>query len=125
MTLQAYGLAYAMTLIPNGDHRFNIYDTGTLVANQIESGEWEVQDPGSDPVDPGDHFVNWDGPDVSVTNDSGSTHTIDALGISYIGGFGTTVDRRLARIPHSGITLNDGDIITYTEIIINFYTEDV
>ena len=66
--------------------------------------------------------ITWDGDDISMTKGTEGSITVNYL----IVGEGASIGSNLiANIPHTGVTLTEGDTIVYTSIQISFTTPDL
>ena len=100
-----------------GDSNWN-FGTGQGLAISIGSvtlsGTWSLTDDNSD-------TISWDGDDPSMTNTSSQTSDADFLDIRVIS---PAAGNRVAVIPHTPVSLSEGDTIIYTSIQITFTTDD-
>jgi len=109
----AGGIASAFISLAERTYVFNPVGTNAADIGSVEiSGSWVAD--GSSSVS-----ILWDGNDPSITKSTTGSTSVSAL---QVGRDNAEAGGLISNIGHDGVTLDEGDTIIYTSIVITFST---
>lgn len=117
MAAPAYGISHIFAELPSQTYRFWTGEgvPGVYINDVEEAGTWTRDD----------HKISWNGPDLEIENNTGSTKTAKFLAVGWHPTDLNDPQVLLFLMPHGSVELADGNKIIYTGFTITFTTEVV